>query len=64
MPVDLQFLEKNNFIHSHDLVLEKNWPTFISKRTMPKEASVYMWLQPISPSNFEVLYIGKAGYGV
>jgi hypothetical protein len=64
MSVDLQFLEKYDFVHSHEIILTGEWPTFQSKKLMPKEASVYMWLQPISSSHFEVLYIGKAGYGV
>jgi hypothetical protein len=67
MPVNRQQLNEFNFIHTHDIVMDGDAPTFRRRGDRsPKDASIYMWLSP-NPHDatlFDTLYIGKAGYGV
>jgi|GEM_PF-935795 len=59
-------LENHGFTYTHDLVLNGELAKFVAKESGILEvASIYMWVSPLSGSNdFEVLYIGKAGYGI
>lgn len=73
MTIDLATLHTMAFAPTHYLVLEADIPIFkihsaaikhkeLERDTLP---SVYMWLSPqAGETNFDVLYVGKAGYGV
>lgn len=67
MPVTRQQLDEFNFFHTHDIVIDGDVPTFQRRGTVsPAHASIYMWLSP-NPNDatqFDTMYIGKAGYGV
>lgn len=59
-------LMSHGFIYTHDLVLNGDLAKFEPKESSISEnASIYLWVSPlVSADKFEVLYIGKAGYGI
>lgn len=67
MPINKDQLEKFNFFHTHDIVMNGDSPTFQRQGAVsPTCASIYMWLSPTlnDATQFDTMYIGKAGYGV
>jgi len=64
MSITAKFLKEFQFTHTHDILNDGDIPKFKVINAIPQDASVYMWLSPLGDSDFEVLYIGKAGYGV
>lgn len=64
MSVTAKFLNDSQFVHTHDILSDGEFPSFKVRNPIEQGASVYMWLSPLNESEFEVLYIGKAGYGV
>ena len=64
MSITTEFLNDSKFIHTHDILNDGGLPKFTARKPINQDASVYMWLSPLNASEFEVLYIGKAGYGV
>lgn len=67
MPINAKQLTEHDFIHTHDVLLDGNDPVFRSCHPQPpNQAGIYMWASPL-PGNgdtLDVMYIGKAGYGV
>lgn len=68
MPVRQHWLERQGFVHTHTVVMDGDMPNFHMMAQPPDSASVYLWLSPASPDEiedgFDVLYVGKAGFGV
>jgi hypothetical protein len=73
MQINLVTLSDLGFEHTHDVIMKGDMPAFfINKKYQLDQklesdfrSSVYMWLSPVTDSNdFDVLYIGKAGFGV
>lgn len=70
MPISQNQLDQFGFMHTHDLVLRNDMPTFDLRHEAIVFANqntpcVYMWLTPImNEASFVVNYIGKAGFGV
>ena len=63
--MEIDDLNEFGFIHSHNIKLNINgFPEFITLHETKDCASIYLWLSPLDESTFEVLYIGKAGYGL
>ena len=71
--INIQTLSDLGFVHTHDVVMRGDMPAFSINmenkidRRLENDArsSVYMWLSPRGGStDFDVLYIGKAGFGV
>lgn len=68
MKISLDVLDELKFVKTHNVSMEGDVPIFtacceiVGKDDQP---SVYMWLSPIKgTADFDVLYVGKAGYGV
>lgn len=73
MTIDLDTLHTLEFAPTHHLMMEADMPVFRPYPTAALEESlerdtrpvVYMWLSPLAgTSDFDVLYVGKAGYGI
>lgn len=64
MSIKREALEQFQFAHTHNVVMNGEMPDFIAVRKPPNAASVYMWVSPTGADEFEVLYVGKAGFGV
>jgi hypothetical protein len=73
MTIDLDTLHTLEFAPTHHLMMEADMLVFrphptaaLAKSLEPDtRPMVYMWLSPLAgTSNFDVLYVGKAGYGV
>lgn len=67
MPISRQQLQQFNFAHTHDIKSMVEIPGFVRQGAMPPAvAGIYMWLSPIpgDSEQFDVMYIGKAGFGV
>lgn len=65
MPIHRQELEEFEFKHTHNIAMNGDMPDFVEVAASPLAACVYMWVSPGEEQDqFEVLYVGKAGYGV
>lgn len=67
MQITRQQLDESNFHHTHNIVMDGDVPAFRRQGAPASaQASIYMWLSPTSVDGtlFDVMYIGKAGYGV
>lgn len=64
MPIDLSVLQHLGFVRTHSLRIQGDRLVFDEDAQTEPHASVYLWLSPNSHAeNFEVLYVGKAGFG-
>ena len=54
------------FQHTHNVEPDGDLPRFISRGGVrsSKKPTIYAWVSPIDESTFDLLYVGKAGYGV
>lgn len=55
------------FIRTHQCVLSDDGKlTFVGllREPLSTKASIYLWLSPVEDKQYEVLYVGKAGFGV
>jgi len=57
-------LSKWSFVLSHEIVIDRQLPRFKQIQAVGTRASVYLWLSPLDDTAFDVLYCGKAGYGI
>jgi len=65
MPIQRHVLAELEFTHTHMIQMDGDMPEFQAVIELPDAASVYMWASPTDvPDEFEVLYVGKAGFGV
>lgn len=65
MPIQRQVLTELQFSHTHTIVMDGEMPDFQVVLDAPSTASVYMWVSPTDyVEEFDVLYVGKAGFGV
>ena len=66
MTISKAELINHGFIYTHDLMLNGDMAKFVAKKSgISESASIYLWASPLLDGDeFEVLYIGKAGYGI
>jgi hypothetical protein len=66
MTISKADLVSHGFTYTHDLVLNGELAKFVAKESgISETASIYLWVSPLSGiDEFEILYIGKAGYGI
>lgn len=66
MTISKAELASHGFTYTHDLVLNGDLAKFVAKEPgITEAASIYLWASPLTGiDEYEVLYIGKAGYGI
>lgn len=64
MSIQRQKLAELEFSHTHTIIIAGEMPEFQMVLDSPNTASVYIWVSPTEVlDEFEVLYVGKAGFG-
>lgn len=72
MTINFDDLDALEFVQTHSIRMEGDMPVFrlsggpIFDITLENDLrpSVYIWVSPIDPLLYDVLYIGKAGFGI